>query len=170
MTTNMGSSSTTNTSAGQERTDWASLNPSVYVKILVIALLLYWFFREDIGKIIYRWATDASWSHGFLIPMFSLYFLNQRKNEILQLKMGPNYLGLAVLVCCFVFYALDVAYFKIAYFQPLTLVAAIGAIVLFFGGWGLVRYAWLPVTYLVFAIKLPDTGAGNTSKWRNRAR
>jgi len=135
---------------------WGSLDPSVYVKIGLIAVLLWWFFRQEIDSVVYRWIHDASWSHGFLIPLFSLYFLNRHARDIATLKPRANYLGLVLLVGCFVFYTLDVVHFRIVYFQPLTLIAAIGATVLFLGGWRLVRYTWLPIVYLVFAVKLPD--------------
>jgi len=35
------------------------------------------------------------------------------------------------------------------------MIATIAAIVLFLGGWYLVRYSWLPVSYLIFAVPLP---------------
>lgn len=155
MFTGMGSDRTVNTS-GQQDLGWASLGVGAYVKMCVISVLLWWFFHEEIDRIVYRWINDPSWSHGFLIPLFSLYFLNQHKNEILRLETKPSYLGLVLLIGCFVFYALDVVHFKIAYFQSLTLIAAIGAVVLFLGGWKLLKYSWLPVIYLVFAINLPD--------------
>ncbi len=147
---------TDNKAAKEERIGWRALDSSVYVKIALIALLLWWFFRHEIDSVVYRWLNDASWSHGFLIPLFSVYFLNQHAQEVGALKPKVSYLGLALLIGCFVFYALDVVHFRIAYFQPLTLIAAIGATVLFLGGWRLVRYTWLPIIYLVFAVKLPD--------------
>ena len=147
---------TDNKAAKEERTGWHALDSSVYVKIALIALLLGWFFRHEIDKVVSLWATDPSWSHGFLIPLFSLYFLNQHASDIVTLKPKVNYLGLVLLIGCFVFYTLAVAHFNVYYFQPLTLIAAIGATVLFLGGWRLVRYTWLPIIYLVFAIKLPE--------------
>lgn len=155
MYTGMGLGMTVNTSRQQD-VSWASLGVSAYVKMCVITLLLWCFFREEIDRIVYRWVHDPSWSHGFLIPLFSLYFLNQHREKILSQQLKPNYLGLLLLLGCFVFYALDVAYFKVVYFQSLTLIAAIGSIVLLMGGFKLIKYSWLPVIYLVFAIKLPD--------------
>ncbi len=147
---------TDNKAAEEERIGWRALDSSVYVKVTLIALLLWWFFRHEVDNIVYRWATDPSWSHGFLIPLFSLYFLSQHTRDIVTLKPKVSYLGLVLLIGCFIFYTLDVVYFRIGYFQPLTLIAAIGATVLFLGGWRLVRYTWLPIIYLVFAVKLPS--------------
>ena len=141
--------------ADPEAPGWASLGVHVYVKILIIGALFWYLFYDEIVRVVHRWLTDSSWSHGFLIPLFSLYFLNQHKIEIVQLKTRRNHLGLFVLICCIIFYPLDVIHFKVAYALPLTMIAALGAIVLFMGGWGLIRYSWLPVLYLIFAVPLP---------------
>jgi exosortase len=36
------------------------------------------------------------------------------------------------------------------------MIATLGAIVLFLGGWKLVKFTWLPIAFLVFAVPLPD--------------
>ncbi len=147
--------STGNVSQAAERPGWRSLGAAVWVKIAVVALLIWWFFRQELNRLVLRW-LDPTWSHGVLIPFFSLYFLNQRKAEILSVRPKPNYLGLVLLVACFVFYVLDVVQFKIAYFQLLTLIPMLAAVVLLLGGWQLLRYTWLPIVYLIFAFNLPD--------------
>lgn len=140
--------------ARQDELGWSSLGVETYVKAAVIAMLLYLYFSEAIISVVGKW-SDPSWSHGFLIPLFSLYFLSQHKSNILSLKMKTDYLGLFLLIACLVFYPLNIVHFKVAYFQPLTAIAAIGACVLFFGGWKLIRFTWLPVVYLIFAVPLP---------------
>lgn len=142
-------------SAKQEIVGWASLGIYVYIKIFVIGALFWYLFLDEIDKIVFRWITDSSWSHGFLIPFFSLYFLNQHKSELLRLEARRNYLGLFLLVCCIIFYPLNFVYFKIGYALPLTMIATLGAIILFLGGMRVVKYTWLPVLYLVFAVPLP---------------
>ncbi len=144
-----------NTSEKQEDSGWGSLGVGVYIRIAVIGVLFWYFFRNETARIVNRWLDDASWSHGFLIPVFSLYFLNQHKNEIARLESRSNYLGLFFLLCCIIIYPVNFVHFKFAYGQPILMVAALGSIVLFLGGWRLVRYTWLPVLYLLFAIPLP---------------
>ena len=135
---------------------WSSLGPSVYIKTAIIGVLIWFLYRDEIDRVVYRWCTDGSWSHGFLIPLFSLYFLNQYKEQILRIEASPSYLGLFFLLCCLAFYPLNIVLFKIGYARPLVVIASLGAVVLFLGGWRLVRYCWLPVLYLVFAVPLPD--------------
>lgn len=165
-------------SGGPARTGWDGLGIQTYIKILIIAGLFYYLFHNEVNSIVQRWITDPSWSHGFLIPLFSLYFINQHKKDILNLRYvrdplltlfrgnwpetllegqtRPNYLGLAFLVFGILFYPFNIVQLQYGYFRPLGAIATLGAIVLFLGGWRLVRYMWLPIGFLVFAVPLPD--------------
>ena len=157
---------------------WGQLGLSGYVKTATVAGLLVFLFRDELARIVHLWVTDPSWSHGFLIPLFSLYFVNQRRREILALQpvrdpladllharqpgrlqpgqTRPNYLGLVLLLGTLAFYVFNlVSPAGYAYFRPLAMIAAAGAVVLFLGGWRLIRYTWLPIVFLVFAVPLP---------------
>ena len=135
-------------------------------------------FRHDLQRIVGLWISDASWSHGFLIPLFSLYFIHQRRGGILSLEhvrdplaelasgrrpprlqagqTRPNYLGLVLLVGLLGFYAFNVVSpAGYAYFRPLAMIGALAAVVLLLGGWRLLGYTWLPIFFLVFAVPLP---------------
>jgi len=140
----------------QLKTDWRELGLHNYIKILIIGALFYYLFQNEIETIVRKWYTDSSWSHGFLIPLFSLYFINQAKTEILNLKTNPNYLGLLFLIVGILFYPFNIVHLQYGYFRPIGMIATLGAIVLFLGGWRLVRYTWLPVVFLVFAVPLPQ--------------
>jgi len=135
---------------------WSRLEIHTYIKIAIIGILFWMLFSNEIYYIVKRWVTDPSWSHGFLIPFFSLYFINQNKKEIISLQTKPNYLGLVFMICGVVFYPINVVHFQYGYLKPLTMIATLGAIVLFLGGWKLVKYAWLPIIFLIFAVPLPQ--------------
>lgn len=135
---------------------WRDLGLHNYIKIAIIGGLFWYLFHREIDGIVYRWITDSSWSHGFLIPLFSLYFINQRKKELINIHAKPNYLGLPLLIFAILFYIFNiVSPSGWAYFRSLSIIAALGAVVLFLGGWNLVRYTWLPISFLIFAIPLP---------------
>ena len=140
----------------QQGSSWLSLGIHNYIKITIVAGLLIYLYYTDVYSIVHRWISDSSWSHGFLIPFFSLYFLNQNKKEILSLKVRPNYLGLICLIlCCLIFYPLLLFHFKFAYAKRLVIIPSIGSLILLFGGWKLLRHTWLPTLFLIFAIPLP---------------
>jgi exosortase len=138
---------------------WRQLSVHIYIRIAIIGGLLYCLFHNEIGGTVHRWLTDSSWSHGILIPLFSLYFLNQSKTEILNARTKPNYVGLLFLACTILFYVFNtVSPAGYGYFRQIAAVGALGSVVLFLGGWGLLKYTWLPIAYLLFAVPLPDYG------------
>ncbi len=139
----------------EQELSWTCLGVHTYIKAALLAAAIYSVFHIEIYAIVFQWVTDSSWSHGFIIPFFSLYFLSQKKNEILTLEPKSNYLGLVFIVCCLVFYLLVVFVYKFGYLKLLVIIPAIGSVVLFIGGWKLVKYTWLPIVYLVFALPLP---------------
>jgi len=180
MAQTVGSSTTQGHAANPSLQDrrWGELGLHSYVKMAVLGGLFCLLFRDELASIIHLWVTDPSWSHGFLIPLFSLYFVHQRRQEILGLSFAedplaglfhgrrprqlspsqtrPNYLGLVLLLGSLAFYVFNlVSPSGYAYFRPLSMVAALGAIVLFLGGWRLLRYTWLPILFLMFAVPLP---------------
>jgi len=157
---------------------WSELGPHVWLKILVLAGLLGVLFRTEIGEMVHLWLTDPSWSHGVLIPLFSLYFVHQRRREILSLEpvrdplwerlsgrrpqrllsnqTRANYLGLLLLLLILAFHVFNVVSpAGYAYLRPISMIATAAAVVLFLGGWRLVRCTWLPIAFFVFAIPLP---------------
>ena len=144
----------------------------------IVAGALCLVFRHELRRIVGLWLSDPSWSHGFLIPLFSLYFINQKRAAILGLehvrdplaeflagrrppRLGagqtrPNYLGLVLLLVMLAFYVFNVVSpAGYAYFRPLSLIGALAAVVLFLGGWRLLTQTWLPIAFLVFAVPLP---------------
>jgi len=144
-------------SASGHEHNWSDVSVHTYIKIGLLAVLFYWFFATEIMNMVHRWANDATWTHGFLIPLFSLYFLNQKKEQILGSPISPNWpLGLTLLFLCLLMYPLNVVQFKFFYGRQILIPATLGTMVFFMGGWKLIRYTWLPIGYLFFAIPLPD--------------
>jgi len=157
---------------------WVEIGRHSFVKVVLLGGLFGFLFRGEIGGLVRLWATDPNWSHGFLIPLFSLYFLHQKQQRILSLEYAgdpvvdllhghrppalqpgqtrPDYLGLFVLLLVLVFYAFNVVSpAGYAYLRPVSMIVAVGAVVLFLGGWRLIRYCWLPIAFFLFAIPLP---------------
>jgi exosortase len=141
------------------QTSWRNIKLHTYIKILIVGIVFYWLFVDEINSLVSRWINDASWSHGFLIPIFSLYFINQRKKEILNLQNRPNYLGMVFIILGFAVYIFNLAIpgLRIGYARPVIMIGVLGSVVLFLGGWRLIKYTWLPILFLVFAIPLPNS-------------
>ncbi len=136
---------------------WFSLSIHTFIKAAIIAALFVILFWNQIYHSMLRlWLNDPSWSHGFLIPLFSLYFLNQNKKEILNLKPKPNYLGLVLILGVIAIYVLNAVQIHFGVLYSVLMIPMLIGIVLLLGGFKVLKYTWLPILYLGFAIPLPD--------------
>lgn len=129
-----------------------------WIRRVLLGVLFWMVFHAEILRVVRVWMHDASWSHGFLIPIFSLYLVHQRKQALLSLDtIRPCYAGLVLLIAAIAFYMFNVVSPSgYAYFRSVAVVGAFGAIVLLLGGWSVMRLTWLPVAYLMFAVPLPQ--------------
>ena len=148
------------TTAPSQNYQWRELGVHNYIRILIIGVLFCFLFRNEIEGIVNRWLADSSWSHGFIIPLFSLYFVNLKKEEILRCaandELRPNYLGLVFLIFGILFYPFNIVHLQYGYLRSIDMIAILGAIVLFLGGWKLIKHTWLPIAFLIFAVPLPE--------------
>ncbi len=135
--------------------EWSSLGVHCYIRMFIIAALfcaIYWY---ELQELVHTWKTDPSWTHGFLIPLFSLYLIHQKRNEIFAIPARTSYFALFGLIFFILLYIFNTVQLRFAYGGPLIMLASLGAIVLFFNGWKRLKYLWMPVCYLFFAIPIP---------------
>ncbi len=133
-----------------------SISTVARIRIAIVAALVlasYW------GPIRYylvgQWITDGNWSHGWLIPLFSVYFLVMRREDLARCVPRPNYLGAAILAFSLAAYFWSAWRARMAYPQSLSLVGTIFGVTLLLGGWSVMRVAWFAIAFLFFAIPLP---------------
>jgi exosortase len=134
----------------------SALSPAAWVKIAVVAALFaavhFWQFQI----LFYKWRTDANWSHGFIIPLFSLYLLYARRAEILAAPRKASLAGLAVLLLGLLGCAMGVYPIRNFWFSHASLVVSLLGLVAYLAGWKVLRVVWLPIVYLILAMPLPD--------------
>ena len=123
-------------------------------KVAILGILFVLLFRSELTMLVKSWGT-ANESHGMLIPAFSLYFVYQGRDRLRKTLGKSSYCGLLVMLLSLLGYLWSI-HAKIGYSRPVMMIAMIGGIVLFMGGWPIVRQVWLPVVFLIFAVKLPD--------------
>ena len=138
------------------RSQWRALPGVYWLRMAIVAVLFVLLFRHELLRIMQVWRRDPSWSHGFLIPLFSLYFVNQNKQAILHGHYRPCYTGLGLLLVALGIYVVNVASPSgYAYVRSLSVLLALGAVVWLLGGAHLLRLTWLPLVYLLFAVPIP---------------
>ena len=133
------------------------LSPRTCVRVGVLVLLLgvtYWTTVRH--TLVGRWLADGNWSHGLLIPVFSIYFLSTRREALFRTTPKPSHLGALVLVVSLAIYFFFSWRLPMAYPRAVSLIGAIFGVTLLMGGWGVMRIAWFPILFLLLAVPLPD--------------
>ena len=121
-------------------------------------LLLLWLtaFAPIIPSMVDAWLTHSDNSHAVLVPFVSLYFIWEKREDILQLQSRGSNAGLILLALCLSLYA--VSYVGgIAFFCRLMLVASLIAIIWSCLGAKVLRLLAFPLGFLFFLIPVPDT-------------
>ena len=129
--------------------------PSSTLKMGLLALAFVALHYEHLRKLVRIWWTEPDWSHGFIIPLFSLYFLASNYQRLLKARIKPSYIGLA-----FVLIGLAVEF--TALFLRFDYGFYVGMIIILFGmvlwlcGWQVIKVVWLPILFLGFAVNVPE--------------
>lgn len=125
-------------------------------KTLLIAALLGWAYFPTLHDLFQKWMTDPQYSHGVLVPLFSLFLLYRNREQVVAVgePRPMPWLGFTLL-----FVALGCrAGAALLYFLPLdafSLVLCLTGLVMVSGGRSLLRWTWPSLLFLLFMIPLP---------------
>ncbi len=128
-----------------------------WAKIIILAGLIVWINHEQfISQMFEKWRDDVNWSHGFLIPLFSLYLLYVRYDEIRAAERKVCWWGLIPVAF---FGYLQVYGYKIQnpWSCQLAMLFLTVSLILFLGGRAMFKLLWLPVLFMAFAMPIPGS-------------
>jgi len=130
-----------------------------------LAGLLIWMNFWQLRIIVRTWMEDGNWSHGFLIPLFSLYFLYTRREELFAVPRricmwGLALLGLGIFTVLAGVYIYE-AFWKGYWFSHVGIIIIIMGLVLYLAGPSMLKTVWLPIAFLIFMMPIPGTTYGH---------
>ena len=117
------------------------------------ALLLLWVYWPELSSLASSWQNDSRYSHGYLVPLFSLYLLWSRRAMVADSRK-PNWLGLPLLLAGLAFNSAG-TYFFLEWFNALSILPCLAGVVLLLGGWSALRWSWPAIAFLAFMVPLP---------------
>jgi len=136
---------------------WSDILPAAArVRLVVVVALLIAVYGETAwNHLIHRWMNDGNWSHGWLVPVFSLYLLANRRDYFASVKPRPHFLGAVLLLFSLAVFFVTSWWYPMIYPQIVSIIGSILGLTLLFGGWPVLRVAWFPIVFLLFAMPLP---------------
>jgi exosortase D (VPLPA-CTERM-specific) len=121
---------------------------------LIAALLAVVAFRGALIELVSRWTTQDEYSHGFLVPLVTAWLFWIRRDALLASVDRPAWTGTLFLLLAMLMHVIG-QLSAIFIFSQLAFIIALLGIMLALGGFQLFKAAFVPITFLVFAIPLP---------------
>ena len=123
-------------------------------KALPIAALLAWSYFPTLCDLFQKWMGDPQYSHGILVPLFSLLLLYRNSEKAAEDPAPLPWLGYAFLAFALVCRVIAALLFFLP-LDALSLVLCLTGLVMVTGGKPMLRWTWQSLVFLLFMIPLP---------------
>lgn len=122
--------------------------------VVAFAAVLAWVFWPAFGDMAEKWVSDPQYSHGYLVPVFSLGYLIWRRKQLNLADCRVDWRGLVVIAAGAATYVAG-AYLYLDVLAGGAFLVALAGVVLLLGGPAALKWAGPAVAFLVFMLPLP---------------
>ena len=132
-----------------------SFDRATQVRVAVVGLAFSAVFYNVFLDLGHKWYTSADWSHGWLIPLFSVYLVYLRWDRVRRAPLRHTWVGLVLMIAGLLGYQYYLWVQRMDYPKAAMMLLCLGGVIVFLRGLPIVRYIWVPWLYLFFAVPLP---------------
>ena len=129
--------------------------PKALIQIGILSLCVAVLYYSAFKSLVAEWIELPDFSHGFLIPFISLYFVWDRRDKLSGLNASPNNTGLAVIVFGALLFLLGNLASE-AFTTRISFLIVVAGVILFHLGWPHLKVLSLPLGFLIFMIPIPS--------------
>jgi EpsI family protein len=147
--------------AHQERTQSTTLTRTAMpgarkIQLTVLGLVFLAVTFRGLFDLVGTWLNRDEYSHGFIVPFVSLYFVWLKREDLRRLAPEPSILGGTVMtgIGCLLFLAGHISGIAVA--QELAVIVIIPGLVCLFLGMRYLKALALPLGYLIFMVPVLD--------------
>lgn len=110
-----------------------------------------WLYSPLLLRLMQQWWQDPNYTHGFFVPVFSLFLIWESREKLAALRMKPSWWGLVILV--FALMALILGTISSGFFlSRVSLLLLICGAVVFLAGWKHLAAISFPLAFLILMI------------------
>jgi exosortase len=120
----------------------------------VLGLGCLWSWWPTLVEMVKRWGHDPQYSHGFLVPLFSLWLLCSRRDRLERGKTRGSAWGLG-LVLAGALLRLAGTRWYLSWLEAASLLPVLAGAAVLLGGWNRLRWSGPAIAFLLFMIPLP---------------
>jgi exosortase len=124
------------------------------VQVGLLAGAFSYLYGFVLPPLITDWSDDPNYSHGFLVPVLSAYFVWERRYKLRGVIQQPQSWGVLLLLAgvCMLFLGHIGAEL---FLMRSSMIVVITGLVVYLCGWKILQGLAFPLTYLLFMIPLP---------------
>ncbi len=130
-----------------------SLKPDawLYIQAGIVFFLAAWLYAPLAIRLATLWWHDPNYTHGFFVPLFSLFLIWERREKLAAIRIQPSWSGLIILL--FALMALVLGTIDSRFFlSRLSMVFFVAGMVVFLAGWKHLAAVAFPLAFLVLMI------------------
>jgi len=139
----------------QEKITFSELLNRYKIQFIMLVLLLLGVYHSIVADMVMDWYNDPDYSHGFLVPLISGYFVYQRREALKKTMVSPYTPGVFVIISGILLLILGYKGTEL-FTMRFSLIIIIAGITLYFWGKEVFKVLLLPSCYLVLMIPLPE--------------
>lgn len=124
-------------------------------RALVLIGLLGWLYAPVLSRLTQQWWNDPNFSHGFFVPLFSLFVLWQDRSRLAAVPHQPSMWGLPVIVISLCTLLLGVLGAEV-FLARTSLIFLAAGITIFLLGWKMLRAVLFPLAFLILMVPIPS--------------
>lgn len=121
---------------------------------ILLGTAIVWSYWTTLGDMADRWSEDTQYSHGYLVPLFSLYLLYSRRSMLGGGEGRGRARGLGLLVLAGLM-RLAGSYFYFVWADATSFILCLLGAFMLVGGTKYLRWAWPAILFLGFMVPLP---------------
>jgi len=132
----------------------ASVPRTPWVTVGWVALLITLCYFPVLQRLVVQWSSDEDMGHGFFVPVIAGYIVWQNRARLLALEWKTTPVGLVVILWSALQLMVGILGAEL-FLQRTALIECLAGIVLYVGGWTVLKALAFPLVLLVFMVPLP---------------
>jgi exosortase len=124
-------------------------------KIVALIGLLTWLYGSIASRLAVQWWDDPNFSHGFFVPLFSLFVVWQDREHLAALRPKPSWWGVPIIATALTVLVVGVLGAEL-FLSRISLIFLLAGLVILFQGWNWFRSVLFPWAFLFLMVPIPN--------------
>lgn len=128
---------------------------SFWWKIAILIGLLVWLYASIASRLALQWWEDPNFSHGFFVPLFSLFVLWQDREKLAAVPCKPSWWGVPIICGSLTVLVVGVLGAEL-FLSRISLILLLAGLVILFQGWRWFGHVLFPWAFLFLMVPIPN--------------